>query len=669
MKLYQKLYLSFASVVSLMFISSVIIWTTSQTLTDTQTEIETDDVPGVIYYMQLNTTLAEIETNLLSYLAGEESSKHEFHKAHERFHVVLSDLKPLESATISDRDKMQKIADLSQAIKSQVNTHVFNVFKPSMQKSAFSMVDQLENQQAAQLSRLLNRLKQEEFDDAMRSGDLQETLADDLPGVKLYFDLFNTQAMMIASLTEYVTGELDEKASFEQASIQFKNHLNALRPLEKRNQEIRDLAEVEQLFKAIYKDAQSVFEQYDPSASEQAQQIVRQLRGTHFKELKTILNRSTDEEKSDSLSALTTLSEGMSFMGNVIVIATFIAALLSMLIAYKLSNSINQRLNTLLTVSKRTADGDISTPKLEPKGKDEIDELAHASNDMTSSLNNLISQIGQLAGLVNVASEEIARSNDSISTRSQASSEQSTLIATAIEEMSTSIADVARQSQDANTQASQAKELALRGGKVVDQTISEIDDASQAVQKTSEQVINLGELGAQIEEVMGVISSIAEQTNLLALNAAIEAARAGEQGRGFSVVADEVRTLAERTSQATNQIVETVQTIQQKTTHAVNAMQSSVDKVSGCMHSAQQAGNSLYAIVDSATSIADMVQSIATATEEQSVVSREMALEVVKIEESSKSTYDDTQLASVEANKLAEQAHALSSSIGQFKVR
>ncbi|AOT10664.1 methyl-accepting chemotaxis protein [Pseudoalteromonas luteoviolacea] len=652
-----------------MFISSVIIWAKSQSLTDTQNEIKTDDVPGVIYYMQLNATLAEIETHLLSYLAGEEESKHAFYQAHKRFNLVLSDLKPLESATISDREKIQKVSDLSREIKSQAHTHIFNIYNPSMQKSAFSAVDKLENQQVAQISKLLKRLKQQEFEDAMRSADLQETLADDLPGVKLYFELYSAQAMMIASLTEYITGEVDEKGSFEQASIQFKKHLTALKPLENKRQEIDDLAQVEKLFEAIYQHAQSVFAQYDPSVSVQAKQVVRQLRQVQFKELKTILNRSSEEEKNDSIQALITLSAGMSLMGSTIVIATCIAALLSMLIAYKLSHSISNRLNTLLTVSKQTANGNISTTKLEPKGRDEIDDLAHASNDMTSSLNSLITQIGQLAGLVNIASKEIARSNDSISTRSQASSEQSTLIATAIEEMSTSIADVARQSQDANTQASQAKELALQGGKVVDQTISEIDDASQAVQKTSEQVINLGELGAQIEEVMGVISSIAEQTNLLALNAAIEAARAGEQGRGFSVVADEVRTLAERTSQATNQIVETVQTIQQQTTQAVNAMQNSVDKVSGCVHSAQQAGNSLYAIVDSATSIADMVQSIATATEEQSVVSREMALEVVKIEESSKSTFDDTQLASVEANKLAEQAQALSSSVGQFKLR
>lgn len=534
MNISQKLYSSFAGVVALMIVLSMVIWFKVNGLKDIQQEVKSDDVPGAFYYLQLLDEIGDLRSELLDYLAGNKESKRIFIEDYQEFLSAYNQIVPLESATQSDRDKMAKIKRLGEEINRRAMAEVFDK---------------------------------------------------------------------------------------------------------------------------------------DISANREAiVRVVRELEKTHFEVLEQITDKSASEEQEDATRALDLVTQGMDQISLIIISITLIAILLSAFIAYNLGNSIRNKLNQVLERSRQIANGNLALPPLVHNNKDEIDSLAQAMNDMSQSLNKLIKNISELSGYVMQSATEITNTNSNITKRSIESSSQSGLIATAIEEMSSTVAEVARQSRDASAHADGAQSLASEGGEVVRHTVEEIKKASQEVQNTASLVTNLGELGAQIGDVIRVIGSIAEQTNLLALNAAIEAARAGEQGRGFAVVADEVRTLAERTTQATGEVSTTVQAIQTQTQQAVLSMQTSVEKVNHSVELAEGAGGSLGSIEQSASEIATMIQSIATATDEQTSVATNMSHEIVKIDESSKLSLNDSQEAENIADRLTEQATQLNKLIAQFKV-
>ncbi|MCG7536448.1 HAMP domain-containing methyl-accepting chemotaxis protein [Pseudoalteromonas sp. OOF1S-7] len=516
----------------------------------------------------------------------------------------------------------------------------------------------------------------------------QEVTGDDLPGMILYNRLLDTQHQLKSAALEYMNGDASKKATFNTTFEKFKAVHTELYHYESAKQSDREkMAHILRNISSYHQRVnQDVFARYRPvavqtlqgetsvalsssDAFQQASKTLRALDKKHIQDIAKILEVSAQEEIDDATSTVAQLVEGLSATSMTIIAITLVAAILSLIIAFLISRSIVFRLNQVLSVAERIGAGDISEQDIVHQGQDEIDGLAEATNKMAHSLNELLHSITQVVGDVATSSQDIAEANEQIASRNRSSAEQSTQVATAIEEMSATVTEVAAQSQVAASHAEQARTLASGGGDTVGQTVSKIKTASQNVQKTSENVTHLGELSSQIGNVIGVISSIAEQTNLLALNAAIEAARAGEQGRGFAVVADEVRTLAERTSQATEEVVSTVQSIQSQTDHAVSSMQHSVALVDQSVSMAEAAGMQLDDIVRGATDIATMIQSIATATEEQSVVAGEMARDISKIEQSSQHSLQDTQVAALSAQGLNQQAEELACLVSKFRLR
>ena len=202
----------------------------------------------------------------------------------------------------------------------------------------------------------------------------------------------------------------------------------------------------------------------------------------------------------------------------------------------------------------------------------------------------------------------------------------------------------------------------------MDETVATIREIARVTGQSAQTVEQLGTSSQRIGEIASVINEIADQTNLLALNAAIEAARAGEQGRGFAVVADEVRKLAERTTQATREIAAMIETIQTETANAVAAMQRGNTAVEAGLGLADQAGAALEKIVTGAQSTVDLINQIAAASEEQSTTSEEISRSVVGIstvsEESARNLSEIAQ-ATEDLNQLTDELHTL---VAQFKV-
>ncbi len=257
--------------------------------------------------------------------------------------------------------------------------------------------------------------------------------------------------------------------------------------------------------------------------------------------------------------------------------------------------------------------------------------LQDAINKLSSSLGDLIRQVHTGVTDTAAATLQISETTDKMAAATQEQSAQTEEIASAVEQMSRTINENAQNAVRTSELSRKSGEIAEEGKLVVEQTINKMRDIAGVVHQSASNIERLGESSKQIGEIISVIDDIADQTNLLALNAAIEAARAGEQGRGFAVVADEVRKLAERTTEATKQIADMIQGIQKETETAVKVMKEGNTEVEQGITLADEAGNALNMILNSAKDVISMITQIASASEEQAATSEQLTQNVVTI--------------------------------------
>src|SRR6266536_3045573 len=252
-----------------------------------------------------------------------------------------------------------------------------------------------------------------------------------------------------------------------------------------------------------------------------------------------------------------------------ILVLTCAGLIVGSVVAILTARSVTDGVLGMATMIGQIAAKNLAIEDLEIASTDEIGQAGRALNEMKNNLRGIIQSITQTAEHVASASEEISSSSAQQAQGAETQRDQTTQVATAMLEMSSTVAMVSENSNRAAEASRQAAETARHGGTIVDQTLSKMRVIAQAVGGTAKKVEELGKSSDQIGRIIGVIDDIADQTNLLALNAAIEAARAGEQGRGFAVVADEVRKLAERTTTATKEIAQMIKNLQDETRVAV----------------------------------------------------------------------------------------------------
>jgi methyl-accepting chemotaxis protein len=291
-------------------------------------------------------------------------------------------------------------------------------------------------------------------------------------------------------------------------------------------------------------------------------------------------------------------------------------------------------LSTLAKLAHRErsiADGDLSGAPFQVVVRDEIGDLAGAINFMQDHLRTVIAGVVETSAALRSDSLALADAGAQAWDRTGRQSAQTQQAASAMQEMSISIAEVSSHAQNAADQARQAASAAREGGTIVEEMLAGMNTISETVSQTAETVQRLGRESEQITRIVNVIEEIAEKTNLLALNAAIEAARAGEQGRGFAVVAGEVRRLAESTRNATSEIAQMIESITASTRAAVQAMNAGTGRVSHGMEITARAGESLRNIIQAADQVESMIAQIATASTEQAVTAQEFSknLEIV----------------------------------------
>ncbi|WP_237880937.1 methyl-accepting chemotaxis protein [Pseudomonas sp. PGPR40] len=350
-----------------------------------------------------------------------------------------------------------------------------------------------------------------------------------------------------------------------------------------------------------------------------------------------------------------------------IVTVAVIASLLTVLLAWLLTRSILTPLNRAVLAAETIAGGNLSRV-IEVDGNDEPARLLGALSAMQANLRKTIEQIAGSATQLGAATEELSTVTQEASRGLQQQNNEIEQAATAVNEMTAAVEEVARNAVSTSEASNQSTQAAREGRDRVVETVDAIQTMTHDVQNTALMIEGLAAQGRDIGKVLDVIRAIAEQTNLLALNAAIEAARAGEAGRGFAVVADEVRALAHRTAQSTQEIEKMVAGIQNGTGEAVSSMQQSNQRTQSTLEMARAAGIALEQITQSILLINERNLVIASASEEQAQVSREVDRNLVNIRDLATQSAAGANQTSTATHELSRLAVDLNAMVARFVI-
>ncbi|MGF6205966.1 methyl-accepting chemotaxis protein [Pseudomonas frederiksbergensis] len=352
---------------------------------------------------------------------------------------------------------------------------------------------------------------------------------------------------------------------------------------------------------------------------------------------------------------------------NQLLMASILALAFGLLAAWAITRQIVIPLSQTLKVAERVASGDL-THNLISERQDELGQLQRAMQSMTLGLRELIGGISDGVTQIASAAEELSAVTEQTSAGVNSQKVETDQVATAMHEMTATVQEVARNAEEASEAAVAADQQAREGDKVVGEAIAQIERLAIEVGNSTVAMSELKRESDKIGSVLDVIKSVAQQTNLLALNAAIEAARAGEAGRGFAVVADEVRSLAQRTQKSTEEIEELIVGLQTGTQQVATIMDNSRSLTDSSVELTRRAGGSLESITRTVSAIQSMNQQIAAAAEQQSAVAEEINRSVLNVRDVSEQTSaasEETAASSVELARLGTHLQML---VGRFKV-
>ena len=351
-----------------------------------------------------------------------------------------------------------------------------------------------------------------------------------------------------------------------------------------------------------------------------------------------------------------------------VLLGGIIALLIGILVAKSISSSITRPLRHIVTRAKEVARGDLTGNIIQPKGNDELAELTHAMNEMHLSLQDIINAVSNSAHELSSAASQLQSSALQTSQGMESQQSETEQVATAMNEMNATVQEVSRHASQAATSASEADQASAHGHRLVSQNKDGINELALNIGTTSQAINKLGEDTNSVDKIVAVISEIADQTNLLALNAAIEAARAGEQGRGFAVVADEVRTLASRTQKSTIEIRSMLDILKIGAKDAVKAMDEGQGQAQSSVEQAKNASDAITEISRVVTQISEMNSLIATAAEEQRIVTEEMNRNVVNISTESNATLQNSRETSEAAKVISALSSQMQEIVSRFKI-
>lgn len=428
----------------------------------------------------------------------------------------------------------------------------------------------------------------------------------------------------------------------------------------------------------VFDGAKVAFEQYAQALDQRHDLIVRGAADAEFIAIDDRL-RALGSQFSDALTSLRTFNEegahhaveqadAVYKQARLVIVGVILAALIAtVVLALVLTASIVRPMRRAVAVSNEIAKGDL-THEVFIDGNDEATELLTALSKMQGTLRNIIGQINDSTHVLTTSAEEMTAVMEDSTAGLQRQNDQIEQAATAVNEMTCAVEEVASNAVSTSEASRVSSESAQQGRIQLDDAIASIQALAHDVLSASDRAGDLANQTQNITRVLDVIRAVAEQTNLLALNAAIEAARAGDAGRGFAVVADEVRALAKRTGESTQEIEAMIANIKQGTGLTVDALQQGASRAQGTLEKAQAAGVALVRIAETVAGINERNLVIASASEEQAQVAREIDRNLVNIRDLSVQTSAGAQQTTVATQELSRLAVDLNALVRRFRM-
>ena len=390
---------------------------------------------------------------------------------------------------------------------------------------------------------------------------------------------------------------------------------------------------------------------------------------TKFDAMRQVIDELTDLVQKDAAAAganaHTTTDNNQIIQAATLTVGLLVCALVAFFFPILITRPLNRVISAIEDLAG--GEGDL-TLRVNVDSKDELGHLSASLNQFLEKLHDLIRRAATTSSQVREASNQMLQLNSQSQEMIGSQHSSTDMVATAINEMAATVQEVAQSASSAADEARQADADARTGSERVNSSLISIRDLAQDVGRAAEVIHKLETEAEGVGSVLDVIRGIAEQTNLLALNAAIEAARAGEQGRGFAVVADEVRTLASRTQQSTTEIQGMIEKLQCGARNAVSVMDAGREKAQASVERAESAGSSLIEITKAVASISSMNTQIASAAEEQSVVTAEINRNITEISVISDRNSQVSSEAAQASTVLSEYAGELDRIVQNFKI-
>lgn len=334
---------------------------------------------------------------------------------------------------------------------------------------------------------------------------------------------------------------------------------------------------------------------------------------------------------------------------------------------WQISRSINTRVNSLLGTIRSISETNNMGLRSDLKGKDELFDISHHLNDLLDKLEQLISGTQEKSAQLTASTDNMHRELEGVMEQFHTQTDHTASMATAVQQMVATIGEISESTSVAVEGVHQAANNAEQGRSVVETTVTNIGQLTSILSNSQQSIGSLNQHVDKIGGAVNIIQEIAEQTNLLALNAAIEAARAGEQGRGFAVVADEVRALASRTHQSTEEITRVVVDIQAQMSTVVADIDQCNDQGQQTLNASEKLDSSLQQIITDMHAIQGNSERIASAIEEQGIVMNQVSGSITELNAISENNMQSAQECLHEVNSVSAQAHDMDEAVAQFK--